>query len=80
MICISKYIHYVLESFCEHVCAGCPYHPELGGHQVGILHSGVESQDAIGAPAEQQSLKRSVGVELQRVKVRERQSRRDTHE
>lgn len=51
-----------------HVCTGCPYHSELRGDQVGILHSGVESQDTVGAPAEQHSLKRSVGVELQRDK------------
>lgn len=43
-----------------------PYHPELGGDQVGVLHSGVEGQDAIGAPAQQHGLQRSVGVELQR--------------
>lgn len=46
------------------VCTGCRYHSELGRDQVGILHSGVESQDTIGAPAEQHGLKRSVGVEL----------------
>lgn len=45
---------------------GCPYHPELGGDQVGIFHSSVKSQKAIGAPAEQHSFKRSVGIELQR--------------
>lgn len=39
------------------------HHPELGRDQVGVLHSSVESQDTIGAPAEQHSLKRSVGVE-----------------
>lgn len=58
----------VLEGICVHVCTGCPYHSELRGDQVGILHSGVESQDTVGAPAEQHSLKRSVGVELQRDK------------
>lgn len=42
------------------------YHSEFRGDQVGVLHSGVESQNAIGAPAKQHSLKRSVGVELQR--------------
>ena len=72
-----------MEGFCVHVCAGCPYHPELGGDQGGVLHSGVESQEAIGAPAEQHSLKRSVGVKLQRGKEereRERQSRGVKHE
>ena len=50
----------------------CPYHPELRRDQVGVLHSSIESQDAIGAPAEKQRFKRSVGVELQRVKDRPR--------
>lgn len=44
-----------------------PYHPELGWDQVGVLHSGIESQNAVGAPAEQHGFKRSVGVELQSV-------------
>lgn len=59
------------------VCTCCPYHPEFGGDQVGILHSGVESQDAIWTPAEQQSLKRSVGVELQRGNNKDREEEQD---
>lgn len=65
-----EYSRIILKSICVHVLISCPYHPELRGDQVGVLHSGVESQDAIGAPAEQHSLKRSVGVELQRGKDR----------
>lgn len=44
---------------------GVHYHPELGGDQVGVLHGGVEGQNAIGTPTEQHGFKRSVGVELQ---------------
>lgn len=61
--------------FCVHVCADCPYHSELGGDKSGVLHSGVESQEAIWEPAEQHRLKRSVGVELQRVKREEKEVR-----
>ena len=62
-----------------HVLISYPYHPELRGDQVCIFHSSVESQDTIGAPAEQHGLKRSVGVELQRGKDSEGNSRRDKH-
>lgn len=41
------------------------YHPELGWDQVGVLHGGVEGQNAVRAPAEQHGFKRSVGIELQ---------------
>lgn len=58
-------------------CISCSYHPDLRGDQGGVLYSSIEGQDAIGEPAEQHSLKRSAGVELQKVKNKKGESRRE---
>lgn len=55
-------------------CISCSYHPNLRGDQGGVLYSSIESQEAIGEPAEQHSLKRSAGVELHKVKDKKGES------
>lgn len=54
----------------------CSYHSELWGDQVGVLHSSVESQKAVGAPAEQHGFQRSVWIELQMGMSKQRRGQR----
>lgn len=41
-----------------------PHHPELWRDQVGVLHSGVKGQNAVGPPAQKHGFQRGVGIEL----------------
>lgn len=63
--CISIEGHFRVWLFSKGKAVWVHYHPELGWDQVGVLHGGVEGQDAVRTPAEQHGFKRSVGVELQ---------------